>query len=103
MYSPKQMYESMRKTHLLGHNFQIPSTQKGVRGHKIINFLRDKWGQRVSYDQKAGRQSQGLIHFSGPESIKHESRLEPSSSDPYTNQVVNIKQQPESVNPEKGQ
>ena len=59
-------------------------------------------GSKGSDDQKAGGQSQVLIHFSGSESIKHESRLEPASSDPDTNQVVNISQQPESVNPEEG-
>ena len=59
-------------------------------------------GSKGSDDLKTGKQSQGLIHFSGPESIKHESRLEPASSDPDTNQTVNISQQQESVNPEEG-
>ena len=73
------------------------------RGKRAQNdqLSEGQMGSEGSNDLRTGRQIQGLIHFSGPESIKHEIRMEPASSDPDTNQTVNISQQQESVNPEE--
>ena len=58
-------------------------------------------GSMGSNDLKTGGQIQGIIHFSGSEGIKSETKMGPASSDQNTNPTVNISQQQVSLNPEE--